>query len=135
MTRDEASNILDDYDVNFDGHTAEEIAEAFEVAFRALEQEPCNEELDFVQEHKKISCNLIVEPCEDTISRSDMLDAIGHGTVYTSEDLQKIIKALPPVTPQYTEDEIQKMQDLEQAEIDKSYELGKAEGQKSEGKE
>ncbi|MCR5312170.1 MAG: hypothetical protein K6E54_00710 [Bacteroidaceae bacterium] len=40
MTREEASNILDDYDVNFDGHTAEEIAEAFDVAFRALEQEP-----------------------------------------------------------------------------------------------
>lgn len=43
MTKEEASNILDDYDVNFDGHTAEEIAEAFEVAFRALEQEPCND--------------------------------------------------------------------------------------------
>ena len=41
MTREEASNILDDYDVNFDGHTAEEIAKAFEVAFKALEQEPC----------------------------------------------------------------------------------------------
>lgn len=40
MTREEASNILDDYDVNFDGHTAEEIAEAFDVAFRALDQEP-----------------------------------------------------------------------------------------------
>ena len=40
------------------------------------------------------------EPCEDAISRSDMLDAIGHGTTYTSEDLQKIIKGLPPVTPQ-----------------------------------
>ena len=43
MTREEASNILDDYDVNFDGHTAEEIAEAFEVAFRALEQESCED--------------------------------------------------------------------------------------------
>lgn len=40
MTREEASSVLDDYDVNFDGHTAEEIAEAFDVAFRALEQEP-----------------------------------------------------------------------------------------------
>lgn len=42
------------------------------------------------------------EPCEDAIGRSDMLDAIGHGTTYTSEELQKIIKALPPVTPQKT---------------------------------
>lgn len=40
------------------------------------------------------------EPCPNAISRSDMLDAIGHGTTYTSEDLQKIIKALPPVNPQ-----------------------------------
>lgn len=43
MTREEASSVLDDYDVNFDGHTAEEIAEAFDVAFRALEQEPCED--------------------------------------------------------------------------------------------
>lgn len=40
------------------------------------------------------------EPCEDAISRSNMLDAIGHGTTYTSEELQKIIKGLPPVNPQ-----------------------------------
>lgn len=40
------------------------------------------------------------EPCEDAISRADMLDAIGHGTTYTSEDLQKIIKGMPPVNPQ-----------------------------------
>lgn len=39
------------------------------------------------------------ESCEDCISRPDMLDAIGHGTTYTSEDLQRIIKVLPPVTP------------------------------------
>lgn len=32
--------------------------------------------LDFVQEHKKISCNLIVEPCEDCISRQAVLEAI-----------------------------------------------------------
>ena len=40
------------------------------------------------------------EPCEDAIGRSDMLDAIGHGTTYTSEELQRIIKGLPPVTSQ-----------------------------------
>jgi Pyruvate/2-oxoacid:ferredoxin oxidoreductase delta subunit len=41
------------------------------------------------------------------------------------------LKKLPSVKPQYTENEIQKMQDLEQAEIEKAYELGKAEGQES----
>ena len=40
------------------------------------------------------------EQSEDAISRTDMLDAIGHGTTYTSEGLQKIIKGLPPVNPQ-----------------------------------
>jgi hypothetical protein len=32
---------------------------------------------------------------QDCISRTDMLDAIGHGTTYTSEDLQRIIEDLP----------------------------------------
>lgn len=40
------------------------------------------------------------EPCGDAIGREDMLDAIGHGTTYTSEELQRIIKGLPPVKPQ-----------------------------------
>ena len=40
------------------------------------------------------------EPCEDAISRADMLDAIGHGTTYTSEELQRVVKNLLPVTPQ-----------------------------------
>ena len=35
----------------------------------------------------------------NTISRTDMLDAIGHGTTYSSEDLQKIINDLPSVQP------------------------------------
>ena len=151
MTREEASNILDDYDVNFDGHTAREIAEAFEVAFRALEQEPCEDSIsrqaaiDIVDSHSKSQSNVedvtqdiisdIValppvhsqpnkedihrereqaymcgfedgsrkyrtEQSEDAISRSDMLDAIGHGTTYTSEELQEIIKGLPSVNPQ-----------------------------------
>ena len=38
MTNEKASEILDDYDVNFEGHTAEEVAEAFDCAFKALEQ-------------------------------------------------------------------------------------------------
>jgi hypothetical protein len=34
---------------------------------------------------------------KDLISREDMLDAIGHGTTYTSEELQEIIKGLSSV--------------------------------------
>ena len=43
---------------------------------------------------------LVQQPCKDAIGREDMLDAIGHGTTYTSEELQRIIKGLPSVTPQ-----------------------------------
>lgn len=33
----------------------------------------------------------------DAISRNDVLDALGHGTTYTSEDAQRIINNLPTV--------------------------------------
>lgn len=76
------------------------------------------EELDFIgsmnmcdeisnEAYKKIVCHCEgQEPCPNTVSRSDMHDAIGHSMSYTSEDLQKIIKALPPVNPQPCEDAI-----------------------------
>jgi hypothetical protein len=71
------------------------------------------------------------EPCTDCIRREDALMALtGEYTDSIGEILPKAIKrinALPPVTPQYTEAEIQKMQDLEFAEIQKAYEIGKAE--------
>ena len=41
----------------------------------------------------------------------------------TATIMQDILD-LPPVKPQYTGDEIQKMQELEQAEIEKAYEAG-----------
>ena len=58
------------------------------------------------------------EPCPNAISRSDMLDAIGHGTTYTSEELQIIIKGLPSVNPQPCEDTISR-----QAAIDAIYKM------------
>lgn len=82
MTREEASSVLDDYDVNFDGHTAEEIAEAFDVAFRALEQ----------------------KPCEDVISRQAVIDMTGLSEWFDSSDSYNefviALSELPPVTPQ-----------------------------------
>ena len=58
-------------------YSGKAIDEAVEMAIKALKQ----------------------EPCPNAISRSDMLDAIGHGASYTSEELQRIIKGLPPVNP------------------------------------
>ena len=53
-----------------------------------------------IMEHNGRMDALVQEPCPNAISRSDMLDAVGHGTTYTSEELQIIIKGMPPVKPQ-----------------------------------
>jgi hypothetical protein len=72
------------------------------------------------------------EPCADAISRAEVLSHAktewgnGHEQPFDYVEVD-VIKNLPPVTPQYTEAEIQKMQDLEFAEIQKAYEIGKAE--------
>jgi hypothetical protein len=80
------------------------------------------------------------EPCEDCISRQAVLDIItfedkwlfdanGHNanTHIAFSGLESRIKALPPVTPQHTDAEIQKMQEMEQAEIEKAYNMGVSE--------
>ncbi len=40
MTREEACKILNDYDINFERNTPEEVAEAHEMAIKALEAQP-----------------------------------------------------------------------------------------------
>lgn len=83
--------------------------EAEEMAIKALEQ----------------------EPCEDAISREQAIRATYGFERYTGIDeapyeyTENILRDLPPVTPQYTDVEIQKMQEMEQAETQKAYELGK----------
>ena len=58
----------------------------------------------------------------------EVLDADTHkGTGRFMAD-KKDIDALPSVQP-YTDEEIQKMQDLEQAQLDKAYELGRQSAQ------
>jgi hypothetical protein len=77
------------------------------------------------------------QTCEDAVSRQAVLDAIfskpcwhgSDGSYYHSDDIREAINALPSVTPKFTDAEIQKMQELEQALLDKAYELGKAEMQ------
>lgn len=77
------------------------------------------------------------KPREDAISRLEVLDEINRIGIKAFEtyndysELFDFVDCLPPVTPQHTDVEIQKMQDLEQAEIQKAYELGKTEGQKT----
>lgn len=72
------------------------------------------------------------EPCGDAISRQAVAEVLlkyahsAEGKAF-AEFLISQINALPPVTPQYTDAEIQKMQDLESVEIQTAYEIGKAE--------
>ena len=126
MTRDEAIMILKNEQPHCGKRALfpeEKRYEAYDVAIKALEQ----------------------QTCEDAVSREAAIDALKQA--YWNKDMQnakddpcivdamtdwaiRTIKDLPSVKPQYTEDEIQKMQDLERAEIQKAYELGKTEGQK-----
>ena len=59
----------------------------------------------------------------DTISIQDVIDVVKHAWTKGLEPTQ-YIEELPSAQP-YTEEQLQKMQDLEQAEIEKAYELGR----------
>lgn len=51
---------------------------------------------EIVNAYKQVIEMLEHQP-DDCIDRQDMLDAIGHGTTYTSEEIQEIVKKLPRV--------------------------------------
>ena len=65
----------------------------------------------------------------DLISRAMLLDYIHNEPIgkmlCDRYNLDGVIKQLPSAQP-YTDEEIQKMQDIEQAQLDKAYEMGKA---------
>ena len=63
------------------------------------------------------------EPCDDAISRNDMLDAVGHGTTYTSLEVQKIINVLPSVNPVPCDDVVSR-----QAALDTEYQIKEING-------
>lgn len=71
------------------------------------------------------------EPCDDAVSRQALIDKATSWDAHFADSERVIsladIMSLPPVTPKYTDEEIQKMQELEQAQLEKAYELGKAE--------
>ena len=107
MTREEAKRIAQGLITDFKCES-ETMVEFCNVVIKALEQE-----------------------CDDCISRSEAI-RIASGYCHWSRIPEELAK-LPSVKPKFTDEEIQTMQDLEQAEIEKAYKLGKAEGQESEG--
>ena len=71
------------------------------------------------------------QPCEDAVSRQALIDKATSWDAHFADSERAVsltdIMSLPPVTPKFTDEEIQKMQELEQAQLDKAYELGKIE--------
>lgn len=68
------------------------------------------------------------EPCEDAVSRQALIDKATSWDAHFTDSEKAVsltdIMSLPSVTPKYTDEEIQKMQELEQAQLEKAYELG-----------
>ena len=52
MTNEEAISVLEDYDINFERHTAEAIAEAHEMAIEALEAQPSERTEEHTEMHE-----------------------------------------------------------------------------------
>ena len=69
-----------------------------------------------------------MEKRHDLIDRQDAIDAARdwyEGLICGSfRGLEKRLRAVPSAQP-YTEEEIQRMQDMEQAQLDKAFELGR----------
>lgn len=70
----------------------------------------------------------------DLISRHDVRMITSDGTAYSETwnfdyeqgfaDALRSVLALPSAEPTYTDEQIQKMQEMEQAQLDKAFELG-----------
>ena len=86
---------------------------SLDMAIEALEQEPCTDAIS-----RQAAINVAIDAVDDWD---------GGCNLSREEYIRKALERLRPVTPQYTDAEIQKMQDFEFAEIQKAYEIGKAE--------
>jgi hypothetical protein len=142
MTNEEAINVLNDYDINFERHTAEEIAEAHEIAIKALEQESCEDCCNGNQEEKAKLCQKSYiagmehnceneeiiklskdgQPSEDWNAVLDELNRIGRNAFKDDTDYDNLfdfISNLPNVKPQSKTDILDKIRaEIEQAFID-----------------
>ena len=122
MTNEERTLALDYLEkmqktyVDGEGYEAHPLPEwyALEAAIKALEQQPSDD---------CISRQAVL----DVINFEDkwLFDAKSHNadTHIAFSSLESRVKALPPVTPKYTDEEIDKAQAVEQAYVDKMVEL------------
>ena len=84
---------------------------------KAMMLEPCDD--DYQTDMDEAWKQAKREPCDDAISRNDMLDAVGHGTTYTSLEVQKIINVLPSVNPVPCDDVVSRQAVLD--EVNKKF--------------
>lgn len=115
MTREEIKNIVRHvfhfYDVNAENHNWADINEACGEILKALEQEPTNENLHrereqaYMQGYEDASKRFRQEPCEDAISKQEVLEAFEEW-INDREDwnehpvrFARSLVSLPSVTP------------------------------------
>lgn len=118
MTKKEARNLLNNSRPKGNNAYSIMLNEALDMAIQTLDQKPCE---DAISRQAAIDAMIKIE--------QDDIDQYGC-KIPEGFDCSPAIKALeklPSVKPQYTDAEIQKMQEMQQAEIEKAYELGKAE--------
>ena len=115
MTREQAINYL-----KSSGMSEKQI----ETVINALTCNDCIRELirEFDNKHPALFVDYVREFNHHPIS-----EIIEY--MWDMHDLIADIQDLPSVTPKFTDTEIQKMQELEQAQLEKAYELGRAEVQ------
>ena len=118
-------------------------------AIKSLEQEPCEDAISREvarriidsgrtrdQMLEMVESAVAVDSSTDCISREAAIEIIESWLFcddYNEAErnimgaMQSVLYDLPSVKPKFIDEEIQTMQDLEQAEIQKAYEIGKAE--------
>lgn len=131
MTNEEAIEVLKHWDGYFVGHSSDDVNKALMMAIQALEQQPRTN---------------LAKTSQDCISRTELLAKIDEERKHLLElkmdgaehiivhHARRIIEDMPPVTPQYTDEEIDKIQAVEQAYVDKMVELAVEETRRPKGK-
>ena len=109
---------------------SEELKEEFEIFKNCIKKsdwENPDEELRKIIEANTMAIEVLgQQPCEDCVSRADVLALAEKGTLVSNGAYKSVCKAineLPSVTPKYTDEEIDKAQLVEQAYVDKMVEL------------
>lgn len=112
MTNDEALKILP----NMKG-AGDDWDKAIDLAIEALKQVNVH---DLPKDADCISRQAVIDAAIEAVDSWDGCCNIGR-----QKRIHNAMMQLPSVQPTYTDEEIQKMQDMEQAEIEKAFELGR----------